>query len=119
MGEKNDYQKRKHYHAAAKDAVDKEIASGRNNLTTKSFEQHGTFAFVNKTPITKTEIRLVQTKMELVQTEESEVQHINDNVPIANEFEDSSEMIDVTQTSYFYDAFEEEVDFNLYINYDG
>ncbi len=48
---KEDTQKRKHYHAAAKDAVEKEIASGGNSLTKKSFEQHENIAFVNEIPI--------------------------------------------------------------------
>ncbi|CAI2184791.1 20351_t:CDS:1 [Funneliformis geosporum] len=123
--EKNDSQKRKHFHAAAKDAVDKEIASGRNNLTKKSFEQHGTIAFVNETPITKTENRLVETKMEFVQTEESEVRHIDVNVPNANEFANINinfeEMITVTQPSYLDDLQDtnEAVLFDLYINFEG
>ena len=50
---KDDSQKREHYQAAARDAVKKEIASGGNGLTKKTFEQHGNIAFVNEVPIVR------------------------------------------------------------------
>ncbi|CAG8673023.1 8207_t:CDS:1 [Funneliformis mosseae] len=97
---KNDSQKRKHFHAAAKDYVDKEIASGTNHLTTKSFEQHGNIAFVIETPIIKTEKlyeeQLVHTNVQLVQSEISEVIYTHSSlnvgdVPYASEYEEFDE----------------------------
>lgn len=49
--DESDLFKRKYYQAAAKDYVEKEIASGGNGTTVKSFEQFGNIAFINETPI--------------------------------------------------------------------
>ncbi|CAG8542210.1 14566_t:CDS:2 [Funneliformis mosseae] len=49
----DDSQRIPFFQAAAKDAVEKEVASGGNGFTQKSFEQCGKFAFVNETPIRK------------------------------------------------------------------
>ncbi|CAB4378556.1 unnamed protein product [Rhizophagus irregularis] len=49
--DESDLFKRKYYQAAAKDYVEKEMASGGNGTTIKSFEQFGNIAFVNETPI--------------------------------------------------------------------
>ena len=51
--DESDLCKRKYYQAAAKDYVDKEIASGGNGTIIKSFEQFGNIAFVNEIPINK------------------------------------------------------------------
>jgi hypothetical protein len=51
--DESDLRKRKYYQAAAKDYVEKEIASGGNGTTVKSFEQFGNIAFVNEMPIKK------------------------------------------------------------------
>ncbi|CAG8464161.1 16040_t:CDS:1 [Funneliformis caledonium] len=68
----DDSQKIQFFQAAAKDAVEKEAASGGNGFTQKSFEPCGNFAFVNETPIRK-EIIPPLTK------EESNVKMITDN----------------------------------------
>ncbi|GBB93602.1 hypothetical protein RclHR1_00220036 [Rhizophagus clarus] len=49
--DESDSCKRKYYQAAAKDYVEKEMASGGNGTTVKSFEQFGNIAFVNEMPI--------------------------------------------------------------------
>ncbi|CAI2165542.1 14861_t:CDS:1 [Funneliformis geosporum] len=49
----DDLQKQPYFQAAAKDAVEKEAASGGNGITKKSYEPCGNFAFINETPIEK------------------------------------------------------------------
>jgi hypothetical protein len=47
----SDSRRRKFFQAAAKEAVEKEMASGGNGITEKSFEQFGNIAFVNEMPL--------------------------------------------------------------------
>ncbi|CAI2166483.1 12269_t:CDS:1 [Funneliformis geosporum] len=116
----DDSQKVQFFQAAAKDAVEKEAASGGNGFTNKSFEPCGNFAFINETPIKKeripplakkeSNVRLITCNEQSIQVQEhsdvDEQRDINKNVisrtqvPLKNSLVDNKKVpIDVSKDS--------------------